>query len=140
MTPLVENYLFFGGRCEVALQFYQQALGATLVMQMKFSESPQAVPADRLAPGFADKIMHASLMIGNTRIMASDGCAPGTPHSGYSLALSLGSETEVHRAFNALADGGNVTMPLAKTFWSPCYGMVTDRFGVNWMVMVTGAN
>ncbi|MFO0811934.1 MAG: VOC family protein [Gemmatales bacterium] len=139
MKPsMVETYLFFGGRCEEAMQFYQKALGAKVIMQMKFSESPQPVPADRIPPGFQDKIMHASLSIGSTRIMASDGCDVNTPHTGFSLAFSVDNEPEAHRAFAALAEGGKVTMPLTKTFWSPCYGLVEDRFGINWMVMVPG--
>jgi PhnB protein len=137
-TSMVETYLFVGGRCEEAMQYYQKALGAKIIMQMKFSDSPQPVPADRIPPGFQNKIMHASISIGNTRIMASDGCDVNTPHTGFSLALSVGDEAEAQRAFAALADGGKVSMPLAKTFWSPCYGMVEDRFGINWMVMVPG--
>jgi PhnB protein len=135
-VPLIEPYLFFGGRCQEALDFYGKALGATVDMVMRFDESPQPLPPGTLQPGFEKKVMHASLRIGNQRIMASDGCGEGSTFSGFSLALSVKTEAEADRAFAALADGGKVTMPLAKTFWSPRYGMLTDRFGVAWMVMV----
>ncbi|MFT3880288.1 MAG: VOC family protein [Gemmatales bacterium] len=134
--PIVQAYLMLGGRCEEALNFYQKAVGAKVEMMMKFSENPMPVPADKIPPGFQNKVMHSSFRIGETTLMASDGCEVNNPIKGFSLALSFPTEAEVDRAFNALAEGGKVTMPLAKTFWSPRYGMVTDRFGVDWMVMV----
>ena len=137
-TPIVQPYLMFGGRCEEALKFYQNAVGAKVEMMMRFNESPMPVPADKIPPGFQNKVMHASFSIGETILMASDGCEVSNPFKGFSLALSVATEAEADRAFNALADGGKVNMPLAKTFWSPRYGMLTDRFGIDWMVMVPG--
>lgn len=132
----VQNYLFFGGKCEEALEFYRHALDARLGMMLRFSESPEPVPADMLPEGFGHKIMHSEFTVGNTTIMASDGCEEISDFSGFSLALSVADEKAAHRFFNALAKGGAVRMPLGRTFWSPCYGQVTDKFGVHWMVMV----
>ena len=134
----VSSYLFFGGNCEEALAFYQSAIDAETEMVMRFNETPDPTPEGMLAPGFETKIMHASFRVGNTVVMASDGCDPGKGFSGFSLALSVPTEADAHRKFNALAEGGSVQMPLGKTFWSPCYGMLQDRFGINWMVMVPG--
>lgn len=136
--PAIQPYLFFGGRCEEALAYYKKALGATVDMVMKFSESPDPVPAGMLPAGFENKVMHASFRVGDNVLMASDGCEVTNPFKGFSLAYSVATEAEADRVFNALADGGQVTMPLEKTFWSPRYGMVTDRFGIAWMVMVPG--
>ena len=133
---IVQPYLFFAGRCEEALGFYEQSIGATVLMKMRFSESPDPLPDGMLQPGFEDKIMHASLKVGQTILMASDGCDDQTHFQGFRLSLSVPTEAECDRSFNALADGGAVDMPLAKTFWSPRFGMVTDRFGVGWMVAV----
>jgi PhnB protein len=135
----VTPYLFFAGRCEEALQFYTKALGAKVEMQMRFSESPDAPPPGMLQPGFESKIMHASFTVGGVRLMASDGCDDKTKFAGFSLALAVPTEAEAHQAFNALAEGGVVQMPLCKTFWSPCYGMLADKFNVSWMVMVVDA-
>jgi PhnB protein len=134
----VQPYLFFGGRCAEALEFYQQAVGASVVMKMRFSECLDPLPEGTIQPGFEDKIMHASFTIGKMTLMASDGCGDATNHEGFRLALSVPTKAACDRVFNALADGGNVDMPLEKTFWSPRYGMVTDKFGVGWMVMVPG--
>ena len=136
MSTRIEPYLTFGGRCEEALEFYTRALGAKVEMAMRFSESPEPMPEGMVPPGFENKIMHASVMIGETRVMASDGCGDATEYSGFSLSLSIATENEADTAFNALADGGQVTMPMEKTFWSPKFGMLTDRFGVSWMVSV----
>ncbi|MFG0260177.1 MAG: VOC family protein [Phycisphaerales bacterium JB041] len=136
MSTKIEPYLTFGGRCEEALEFYTKALGAKVEMAMRFSESPEPMPEGMVPPGFENKIMHASVMIGESRVMASDGCGEGTEYSGFSLSVSVKTEGEADAAFNALADGGTVTMPLEKTFWSPKFGMLTDRFGVHWMVSV----
>jgi PhnB protein len=133
----VQPYLFFGGRCEEALSFYENALGAKVIMKMRFNESPDAVPEGMLQAGFETKIMHASFTIGKMTIMASDGCDDKSRFEGFRLALSVSSESAADLAFNALAVGGKVEMPLMKTFWSPRYGMVTDKFGVGWMVMVS---
>ena len=133
----VEAYLFFNGRCEEAVEFYKQALGAEVTMIMRFKDSPEPHPPGMVPPGWEEKIMHASLRVGETIVMASDGCADGQPtFQGFSLSLAMANEAEANRAFTALADGGQVRMPLNKTFWSPCFGMVADRFGVGWMVSV----
>ncbi|QDV23416.1 YciI family protein [Aureliella helgolandensis] len=135
---VVQPYLFFGGRCDEALAFYEQALGANVLMKMKFSESPDPVPEGMLQPGFEDKVMHASFQVGKMTLMASDGCGDATSHEGFRLALSVENESVCDRLFAALAEGGKIDMPLGKTFWSPRYGMVTDNFGIGWMVMVPG--
>ena len=131
---LVQSYLFFDGRCEEALEFYRRALGAETTMLMRFKDSPEPPPG--CAPSSDNKVMHSSFRIGDTTIMASDGRATGKPNfDGFSLSLSVASEAEADRRFNALADGGEVIMPLGKTFFSPRFGMVSDRFGVKWMVI-----
>jgi PhnB protein len=132
-------YLFFGGRCQEALDFYRDAVGAKVGRLMRFDQSPDPVPAGMLAPGFEGKVMHSEFTIGDTTVLASDGCSEGDGgFHGFSLALSVPDAAAAHRAFDALAQGGVVGMPLAKTFWSPLYGMVKDRFGLQWMVMVPG--
>jgi PhnB protein len=133
---LIEPYLFFGGRCDEALEFYRTALGAQVEMMMRFKESPDPLPPDSVPAGFENKAMHASFRIGGSRLMASDGNVEGTKFEGFSLSLAVPNEAEAERAFAALAQGGKVGMPLAKTFWSPKFGMLTDRFGVGWMVSV----
>ena len=133
---LVQPYLFFGGRCEEALNYYRTAIGAQVEMVMRYSDSPEAPPPGLLAPGFENKVMHACFQVGGSTIMASDGCGPGASFTGFSLALSLATEAEVEHAFAALADGGAVKMPLVKTFWSPLYGQLVDRFGIEWMVLI----
>jgi PhnB protein len=134
---VVNPYLFFGGRCQEALDFYREAVGAKVEMLMKFNESPDPVPEGMLAPGYEDKIMHSRFLVGDTALLASDGCNEGDGgFHGFSLALSVPDEAAAHRAFDALAAGGSVGMPLTKTFWSPLYGMVKDKFGLHWMVMV----
>ena len=132
----IEPYLFFSGRCEEALEFYRTAIGAEIEMVMLFKDSPEPPPPDMLAPGFENKVMHASFKVGDHRVMASDGVDESARFGGFSLALAVPTEPEADRAFEALADGGEVRMPLGKTFWSPRFGMLTDRFGVDWMVMV----
>ena len=139
MTTQIPPYLFFGGRCDEAIGFYKQALGAELVMRMSYSESPQPMPAEAVPSTWGDKVMHATLRIGSALIMASDGCEEGTRFEGFSLSLALATPAEVQRVHAALAVGGRVTMPAAETFWSPCFGMVVDRFGVGWMVTVATA-
>lgn len=133
----VQPYLFFNGRCEEAVEFYQRALGAQVEMLMRFKESPEQPPPDKVPPGSADKVMHASLKIGDTVVMASDGNCSGKPEfTGFSLSLTVANAAEADRVFNALAEGGQVQMPMGPTFWSPRFGMVADRFGVGWMVNV----
>jgi PhnB protein len=137
-TTLVQPYLFFGGRCEEALKFYQKAVGAETEMLMRHKESPEPPPPGTVPPGFENKVLHATFRVGGTTIMASDGCGEGGTFEGFSLALSVPTEADANRAFAALAEGGEVRMPLAKTFWSPRFGMLTDRFGIGWMVSVPG--
>ncbi|MXS82947.1 VOC family protein [Nitrosomonas oligotropha] len=138
-NPLIQPYLMFGGRCEEALEFYRSALGAQVDMLMRFSESPDPTPPGMLPPGFENKIMHASFRIAGNVIMASDGCEVGTQFKGFSLSISVTTEAEADRYFAALSDGGQVQMPLTKTFWSPRFGMLTDRFGIAWMINVVGS-
>lgn len=135
----VNNYLFFSGRCDEALAFYQQHLSAETKFLIRFNETPEPMPEGVLQPGFEHKVMHAEFSVGNARIMASDGCNDVEKFSGFRLALNVPTEDEAHRIFNALASGGTVDMPLIKTFWSPLYGQVTDQFGVGWMIMLPGA-
>ncbi|MFO0937324.1 MAG: VOC family protein [Gemmataceae bacterium] len=137
-TTTITLHLFFGGRCEEAIQFYKKALGAECQMMMRFNESPDATPPGMLQEGFEKKIMHASIVIRGNLLMLSDGCDDKTKASGYKLAISLPNETDALRVYDALSDGGKADMPLTKTFWSPCFGMLTDRFGIEWMVSVPG--
>ena len=137
-TTAITPYLFFGGRCDEALAFYREALGAEVELLMRFDESPEPPPPGMLQPGFEKKVMHASFRVRGVLLMASDGCNDQARCDGFKLNLSVPTEADARRAFDALAAGGTVEMPLTKTFWSPCYGMVTDRFGVEWMVMVPG--
>ncbi len=133
----VQPYLSFEGRCEEAVEFYRKALGAKVEMMMRMKESPDAPPPGMIPPGSDNKVMHTSFTIGDSMVMASDGRVSGKPNfQGFSLSLSPPDEATANRLFNALADGGQVQMPLGKTFWSPCFGMVADRFGVSWMINV----
>ncbi len=133
----VQPYLFFEGRCEEAVEFYRSALGAEVTMLMRFNESPEPCEAGMLPPDAGDKVMHASLRIGDTTVMASDGQCLGQPSfQGISLSLSVADGAETERLFTALGDGGQVQMPLTQTFFAPRFGMVADRFGVSWMIIV----
>jgi len=130
----VEPYLHFDGRCEEAIEFYRKALGAEVNMLMRFKDSPD--PA-MCPPGSQNKIMHASLQIGESTVMVSDGrCTNQAEFKGFSLSITANDEAEAKRLFAAIGQGGQVQMPLAKTFFSPAFGMLTDRFGVLWMVLV----
>jgi PhnB protein len=133
----VQPYLFFDGRCEEAVEFYRSALGAEVTTLMRFKDSPEP-PAPGMCPsGTGDKVMHASFRIGDTTVMASDGRCLGQPSfQGFSLSLTVPDDAEAERTFTALADGGHVQLPLAKTFFSSRFGMVADRFGVSWMIIV----
>jgi len=134
---IVQPYLFFDGKCEEAIEFYKKALGATVNMLMRFKDSPEPTPPG-CGPTDANKVMHAQFQIGETVILASDGRATGNPKfEGFAQALTVPTEAEADKAFNALASGGKVEQPLAKTFFSAKFGMVVDKFGVFWMVMVT---
>ena len=132
----VQPYLFFDGRCEEALDFYKRALGAKVDMMMRFKENPEPQPG-MMPPGSENKIMHASFHVGDTAVMASDGRCQGKPSfQGFSLTINAKDAAEADTLFAALSEGGQVQMPLTKTFFSPRFGMVADRFGVGWMVIV----
>lgn len=133
----VEAYLFFDGCCEQAVAFYQKTLGAEVGEMMRFKDNPEPQQSSECAPADPNKVMHVSFRIGNTTVMASDGRCQGKPSfEGFSLVLNVPSEAEAERVFTALSEGGQVQMPLAKTFFAPRFGMVSDRFGVTWMVIV----
>lgn len=133
----VQPYLFFEGRAEEALTFYTKALGTQVDMVMRNREAPEPPPPGMLPPGSEDKVMHASFKVGDTDVMLSDGRCSGKPNfAGFSLSITAPDEATARRMFSALAEGGSVTMPIGKTFWSPCFGMLTDRFGVGWMLNV----
>jgi len=134
-TMKIEPYLFFDGRCDEAIAFYEQTLGAEVLFLMRNSESPEPPPPGVLPPGSAHKVMHASLRIGSALVMVSDGmCQGNAAFKGFSLSLDCPDEATARRVFEGLADGGQVKLPLGKTFWAPLFGMVNDRFGVGWMV------
>jgi PhnB protein len=130
----VQSYLMFNGRTEEALEFYKKAIGAQVEMVMRFKDAPEG----QCAPGMENKVMHSSFKVGDTVLMASDGMCNGeqAEFKGISLTLNPRTEAECERLFNALADGGKVFQPLIKTFFSPKFGVVSDKFGVNWMVLV----
>jgi PhnB protein len=130
----IEPYLFFNGRCEEAIEFYKKALGAEVLMLMRYKESPEPPPPGMVPAGWDDKIMHATLRVSSANLMASDGSSNEVNFQGFSLSLTATDEADAKRKFAALADGGQVRMQLTKTFWSPCFGMVADRFGVGWMI------
>ncbi|MBC8001679.1 MAG: VOC family protein [Opitutaceae bacterium] len=140
MKSIIEPYLFFGGRCEEAVKFYQRALGAELKMIVRYKESPEPLPPGMIPPNWGEKIMHSSMKIGSSVVMASDGRGEGGKLEGFSLSITVNTEDEAKKAFAALSEGGKVEMPLTKTFWSPIFGMLEDRFGIGWMVSVTSAS
>jgi PhnB protein len=134
---LVQPYLFFDGRCEEALDFYRRALGAEVTMLMRFKESPEPPPPGTMPPGSENKVMHSAFRIGESTVMASDGhCTQKPSFQGVSLSLTAANEAEAERLFAALGDGGQVQMPLGKTFFAKRFGAVADRFGVGWMIIV----
>jgi PhnB protein len=133
----VQPYLFFDGRCDEALEFYRQALGAEVTMLMRFKDNLDSHEHRMMPPGAGDKVMHASVRIGETTVLASDGRCLGRPSfQGFSLSLTVRDDAEAERLFHSLAAGGQVQMPLGKTFFSSRFGMVADRFGVAWMIYV----
>lgn len=132
----IEPYLFFAGRCEEAIDFYRRALGAEVTMLMRFSDNPEPQPPGLLPPGSDNKVMHASLRIGDTNVMMSDGMGAGELNfKGTTLSLGVQDAAQAQKYFAALSEGGTVNMPLGKTFYSSQFGMVADRFGVPWMVI-----
>lgn len=130
----VQSYLFFDGRCEEAIEFYKKTLGAEVGMLMRWKDSPDK---SMCTPDNENKVMHASLTIGETRVMASDGRNTGNPKfDGFALSVNAKDDADADRLFNGLSTDGKVVMPLGKTFFSPRFGMTQDKFGVNWMVIV----
>ncbi len=130
----VQPYVFFEGRCEEALEFYRRTLGAEVTMLMRYKDSPE--PA-MCRPGDQNKVMHASVRIGDSTVLVSDGrCEGRASFQGFALSATVIDDAEAERVFAGLAEGGKVQMPLAKTFFSSHFGMVVDRFGVLWMVYV----
>lgn len=133
----VQPYLFFNGRADEAFEFYRRVLGAEVTELLRFKDAPDQPPPGVLPPNSENRVMHATLRIGSSTIMASDGECTGQPaFQGFSLSVDFPDEQSARRAFDALADGGTVRMPIGKTFFSPCFGMVADRFGMGWMVIV----
>ena len=133
----VQPYLFFDGRAEEAINFYRKAVGAEIIMVLRFKEAPEPHQPSMIPPGAENKVMHAAFRIGQSTVLASDGHCKGKPNfQGFSLSLTVANEAEAERVFAALGDGGQVQAPLSKTFFSPRFGMVADRFGVTWMVYV----
>jgi len=130
----IQPYLFFDGRCEEALEFYKKAVGAKVDMLMRFKEAPDQ---SMITPGVENKVMHAQIDVGGNKVLVSDGrCLGQMNFQGFALAVSAKDEAEANKFFGALAEGGQVTMPMAKTFFSPRFGMLADKFGVGWMVLV----
>jgi PhnB protein len=133
----VQPYLFFDGRCEEAIEFYRRALDAEVGMLMRYRESPEPPPPGVVPPGMEDKVMHASFRVGDSMVMAADDCTRrSTDFQGFNLCLSVADPAEAELRFANLAEGGQIRMPLTQTFFSPRFGMVADRFGVSWMVIV----
>jgi PhnB protein len=128
----IQPYLFFEGRCDEAIDFYKRALGAEVQMLMRWKDSPDK---SMCTPSNQDKVMHASLKIGDAAVMASDGRNSGKPNfDGIALSIGADSDADAQKKFDALSEGGNVVMPLGKTFFASSFGMVRDKFGVHWMV------
>jgi PhnB protein len=135
---ILEPYLFFDGRCEEAIEFYRRVLGAEVIMLMRFKDGPQPQQAGSCPPNNGDKIMHASIRVGDATLLVSDGQCQGHPKfQGFSVSLRVPDEATAERLFAGLAEGGQIQMPLERTFFSPRFGMVADRFGVSWMILVT---
>ena len=133
---LVQPYLFFDGRAEEAVAFYRKTLGAEVTMLMRFKDSPDPTMSPPDSPN-ANKVMHMSLKIGDSTVLGSDGrCMGQANFQGFALSLTAANEAEATKLFAALGEGGQVQMPLTKTFFSPAFGMLADRFGVSWMVYV----
>ena len=133
----LQPYVFFNGDAEAAAHFYRDALGAGITMLMPYRDCPETPDPAHVPPGNADKVMHMSLSIGDTVLMGADDCSgSGRGFAGFSLSLSVAEVAEAEKAFAALADGGSVCVPLGPTFFSPAFGMLNDRFGVSWMIVV----
>lgn len=134
--PYIQPYLFFGGKCKAALDYYTQHLGAEVVMKMQYNQSPEPPPPGMVPDAWGEKIMHATFRIGSSVLMGSDGCDEEPGKNNHCMSLTMPDEAEAQRVFAALAEGGHIGMPISRTFWSPCFGMVTDAFGIHWMITV----
>jgi PhnB protein len=133
----IQPYLFFDGRCEEAIEFYRKTLGAETVMLLRWKDCPEPAQPGMIPPGSENKIMHGRLKISGSTVLVSDGeCRGKASFQGFSLSVTVANNTEAERVFAALGDGGQVQMPLGKTFFSPAFGMLADKFGVSWMVYV----
>ncbi|WP_418117835.1 VOC family protein [Variovorax sp. 350MFTsu5.1] len=139
----VQSYLSFEGRCDEALGFYRKALGAEVTQLMRYKEAPAGDPSENAEAGCAggtpdaEKVMHAVFRIGETELMASDGRCSGQPKfEGVMLALTASTDAEAVKWFDALAEGGQIMQPLIPTFFTSKFGMLTDRFGVGWLLVV----
>lgn len=128
----INPYLMFNGNCEAAFRFYEQCLGGKITMMMTHKEAPSA---GDVSPEWHDKIMHACLELEDRLLMGSD-CPPGyfEPPQGFYVQVSVPKPEEAERIFHALAENGNVKMPIAQTFWSTRFGMLIDQFDTPWMV------
>jgi PhnB protein len=135
-TTLIQPYLFFAGRCEEAIDLYARVIGAEILGIMYYRDNPAPQADTNLPPGFEDKVMHATLKVGGSTLMVSDGCETQGSFSGFQLSIAMENKEKARLAFEGLAEGGSVQLPLSETFWSPCFGMLRDRFGVNWMITV----
>lgn len=136
----IEPYLQFDGRAEEAAEFYQKAVGAKVEMLLRFSQAPDQPPPGMLPPDSGNKVMHMQLRVGSTALLGSDGACGGKPgFGGVDLALQVATPEEARRMFDGLSQGGAVRMALGKTFFSDAYGIVTDKFGVGWMIVAPGA-
>lgn len=137
----IQPYLYFDGRCEEAIEFYRQALDAKIEVMLRYKEMAEPMPPEMVPTGYEDRVMHASFRIGDSVVMASDGCSGSEKtFQGFQLSVSVADSGEAERRFAALANGGQVKMPLGRTFFSPSFGTLVDRFGVSWMVIVPAAN
>lgn len=135
METQIEPYLFFNGCSEEAINYYEKKIGAERQVLIRFADSPEELPEGMLSPGWENKVMHAAIRLGDSVIMLSDGCGPeDIKFQGFSLSIIIQEESELRRIFEALAEDGEVEMPLGQTFWSPLYGMLTDKFGLSWML------
>ena len=134
----IQPYLFFEGRCDEAAAFYREVLGAEVLMRMRYDENPEPPAESHVPPGNGGKIMHMSLRVGETTLMCSDGMCTGQPNfQGFSLTLTPADDAQATTLFTRLCEGGSATMPLVKTFFASSFGMLVDRFGLSWMIMVS---
>ena len=131
----IQPYLFLEGRTEEAIEFWRKAVGAEVQMLMRWKDCPEKGNMPNPMPD--EKVMHASIRVGDSTILASDGnCSGQMKPQGFALSLTAKDPAEAEKAFSALSQGGQVQMPLGKTFFSPAFGMLADKFGVSWMVYV----